>query len=406
MPALRKVAIAWAGVQTIGSLSLNDVLRTRARRFERKNARSAHGSAGWLRAARVAHARFRPCGSRPACVRHAPLLLDRRTACRGWPDAARLRTIRRRVRQAHWARTAENLAVLDHAIEDGPCIGPARIGKQRPVAEGARPELHAALKPPDDIAVGDHVGGFAGGILAPPRHQTGLLDGAQDLSLVELRTEIRGCAARPRLRSAFGAIDSQSCTGRGARIMRRGRNEDLRVGVCLPDQLVGDAIQRDAPDNHRRSALTERLSRRRRATTAASVTSCSVAAKSMCRGESPPLLSGPAQAGARPRRIEGREAERAKVHLIALLTHLNDRRQLLPIDVGIAVGGEAHDLGGVVHREAEINARLLPQEFQGVRIRERLDGFDPQPSPRASVEQAASPMPSMTRIAAGSKPDG
>ena len=82
----------------------------------------------------------------------------------------------------------------------GSCIGPARIGKQRPVAEGARPELHAALKPPDDIAVGDHVGGFAGGILASPRHQTGLLDGGQDLSLVELRTEIRGCAARRRLR--------------------------------------------------------------------------------------------------------------------------------------------------------------------------------------------------------------
>ena len=47
----------------------------------------------------------------------------------------------------------------------GRISGPARIGKQRPVAEGARPELHAALKPPDDIAVGDHVGGFAAAFL-------------------------------------------------------------------------------------------------------------------------------------------------------------------------------------------------------------------------------------------------
>ena len=133
------------------------------------------------------------------------------------------------------------------------------------------------------------------------------------------------------------------------------------------------------PATHRRSALTERSSRRRRATTAASVTSCSVAAKSMCRGRisSSCFRLGPSR-GSNPGCIEGREAERAKVHLIALLTHLNDRRQLLPIDVGIAVGGEAHDLGGVVHREAEINARLLPQKSQGVRIRERFDGFDPR----------------------------
>ena len=84
------------------------------------------------------------------------------------------------------------LAVLDPAIENSPHIGSARIRKQRPIAKRTRSELHAALKPADDLAIGDHVGGFAGGVLASPRRETGRLEGSQYLAFVELRAEISG----------------------------------------------------------------------------------------------------------------------------------------------------------------------------------------------------------------------
>ena len=56
---------------------------------------------------------------------------------------------------------AKILAVLHLLIEDVAHVRPARIGEQRTVAERPRPELHAALKPGDDLAVGDHVGSVA-----------------------------------------------------------------------------------------------------------------------------------------------------------------------------------------------------------------------------------------------------
>ena len=141
------------------------------------------------------------------------------------------------------------LPVLDPAIEDGARIGPARIGKQRPIAKRARSEFHAALKPADDIAVGDHVGGLAGGVFASPRRQTGRLDGGQNLALVEFRTEIGGCAAGRRPHACFGTVNGKSRTDRGARVMRSRRNEDIREGAGLPDQIIGDAIERDASGN-------------------------------------------------------------------------------------------------------------------------------------------------------------
>ncbi len=47
------------------------------------------------------------------------------------------------------------------------------------------------------------------------------------------------------------------------------------------------------------------------------------------------------------------------------------------IHLRIAVGGEAHDLRGVIMREAEIAAEHLPDEADRMRILEGLDGLDP-----------------------------
>ena len=51
----------------------------------------------------------------------------------------------------------EVLAVLDLLIEDFAHVRPARVSEERTVTERAGPELHAALKPGDDLAIGDHV---------------------------------------------------------------------------------------------------------------------------------------------------------------------------------------------------------------------------------------------------------
>ena len=66
-------------------------------------------------------------------------------------------------------KRTEVFPVLDLLIEDVAHLRPARIGEQRTVAERARSELHAALKPGDDLAVGDQLGGVARRRLAAPR---------------------------------------------------------------------------------------------------------------------------------------------------------------------------------------------------------------------------------------------
>src|SRR5262245_26727062 len=66
----------------------------------------------------------------------------------------------------------EVLAVLDPSIKDATHVRPARVGKQRTVAEGSWPELHAALKPGAYRPSGDHF---------PPRRGRGLCcAGVQD----------------------------------------------------------------------------------------------------------------------------------------------------------------------------------------------------------------------------------
>ena len=66
---------------------------------------------------------------------------------------------------ANGRKSSRCLTIL---VEDVAHVRPARVGEQRPVAQRARPELHAALKPGDDLAVGHHVRGVARRGLAAP----------------------------------------------------------------------------------------------------------------------------------------------------------------------------------------------------------------------------------------------
>src|SRR5579871_2742816 len=71
---------------------------------------------------------------------------------------------------------AEVFAVLDPLIEDIAHIRPARIGKQRTVAERTGSELHASLEPGDALAGCDHLRSFTRGVIAAPGRQPGRLD--------------------------------------------------------------------------------------------------------------------------------------------------------------------------------------------------------------------------------------
>ncbi len=50
----------------------------------------------------------------------------------------------------------ERLALLDHRVDPVAHLGAAGIGEDAAIAEGARPELHPAPMPRDDLPVGDH----------------------------------------------------------------------------------------------------------------------------------------------------------------------------------------------------------------------------------------------------------
>jgi hypothetical protein len=163
-------------------------------------------------------------------------------------------------------------------------------------------------------------------------------------------------------------MNCKSRTDRGASVMRRGRDEDIREGAGLPHQLIGDAIERDASRNAQ-TLLSDGALQTSQQSHDGRIGGC----LQRCRKMHVPrknlrfrFSSWPEQ-GLEPFWIEGREAERAEIYLIAVLTHLNDRRQLAPIHIGIAVSCESHDLGGIVGREAEMNAGMLPNKSQGVR---------------------------------------
>src|SRR5205807_8808578 len=99
--------------------------------------------------------------------------------------AADLEPFLRVLRHDAGSERPEVLAVLDPLVEDVAHVGPTRVGEQRTVAERARPELHAALKPGDDLAVGDHLRGVASRRLAAPSGETRRLDRGENLPPLE-----------------------------------------------------------------------------------------------------------------------------------------------------------------------------------------------------------------------------
>src|SRR5258707_713248 len=67
------------------------------------------------------------------------------------------------------------------------------------------------------------------------------------------------------------------------------------------------------------------------------------------------------------------KADRLRVYRIILLADVHDRPECATEDLGIAVGCQAHELRGVVGREAKITADDLPYEAKRVRIVECFD---------------------------------
>ena len=83
--------------------------------------------------------------------------------------------------------------------------------------------------------------------------------------------------------------------------------------------------------------------------------------------------------GSQPVHLVAVETDEVGSDRIVLLADTNDLLELAAEGFGVAVGGQAHDLRGVIAREAEIAAHDLPQEAERVRI---VEGFDRR-NPRA-----------------------
>jgi len=64
------------------------------------------------------------------------------------------------------------------------------------------------------------------------------------------------------------------------------------------------------------------------------------------------------------------------VYRIVFLADAQGLPEVAAKHLGIAVGGQAHHLGGVIEREAEVGAHHLPQESDRVRIVEGFDRLD------------------------------
>ena len=198
MPDLRKVTIASIGVQTIGSLSLKEVLITTGTPVLAWKAEISSWKRGFdLRLTSCTRAVPSWCTMAGIWSRRSGLdarrkqheLVARRVLADLEPLVGMLGHHARRKR-------AKILAVLDLLIEDVAHLRPARIGEQRAVAERARAELHAALKPGDDLAVGDHLRGLARRRLALPRLEPGGLHRSQNLAPAEARARDRASRCR------------------------------------------------------------------------------------------------------------------------------------------------------------------------------------------------------------------
>src|SRR5260370_16818849 len=79
------------------------------------------------------------------------------------------------------------------------------------------------------------------------------------------------------------------------------------------------------------------------------------------------------QQGLYSTRLGPLKADRLRVYRIILLADVHDRLEFATEDLGIAVGCQAHELRGVVGREAKIIADDLPYKAKRVRIVECFD---------------------------------
>src|SRR6266404_3380656 len=79
------------------------------------------------------------------------------------------------------------------------------------------------------------------------------------------------------------------------------------------------------------------------------------------------------QQGLYSTRLGRLKADRLRVYRIILLADADDRLEFATEDLGIAVGCQAHELRGVVGREANIIADDLPYKAKRVRIVECFD---------------------------------
>ncbi len=127
-------------------------------------------------------------------------------------------------------------------------VRPPGVGEQRSVAQRARPELHAALEPGDDLAACDHARGIAAGDLLRRALRPADFHRSQRCRWpLEFRPEIGRRIAAPRAgASAFGAMHRKGGADRGAGVVRRRRDEHIAEFTAAPDQLVGHTIQGDA----------------------------------------------------------------------------------------------------------------------------------------------------------------
>src|ERR1700746_1110862 len=82
------------------------------------------------------------------------------------------------------------------------------------------------------------------------------------------------------------------------------------------------------------------------------------------------------QQGLYSTRLGRLKADRLRVYRKILLAHAHDRLEFATEDLGIAVGCQAHELRGVVAREAKMTADHLPYEAKRVRKVECFDRLD------------------------------
>ena len=321
---------------------------------------------------------------------------------------------------------AEGLAPLDLAVEDVLHVGAARVAEDRAVAERARPPLHAALEPADDLAVArcaaavrrqssassvDALHRAAGGRELAAR----CARAACAMSLVaEFAVPSRRGPSRATARAAELVPDRD--TPRRSR--RRRRRPPLHVDPperrARVDLAVGHRIHARSRRRAQRSSSGSARAARRAGGRRPPRTSPAPSAR--CRGGAaraarPAARAGPSSAssaGANSVPTDGLAAVPLVVDLLAVMAEVVEVELEGPVvaqphDLAhrvevarLAVGREAHHLVLVaVVREAQVLRERLVEDAERVRevdaLRRRRSRV-PRPTPHAAL--AKSPKPS------------